>query len=106
LEWDGQYLSGGNMFWRKKINAVDVAEIHNVLGLMSQRIDATETSIRSLRGLINRKIEYQEMPKAKRVASQDPLEELSPEERAFIDGLNPQEKAQVMEKIKNNPDFE
>jgi len=65
---------------------------------MQTRIELMDTSIKSLRGTVNRKLSRE---------TEEPEQDysLTAEDKEFIQGLNPQERAEVMEKVKNAGGF-
>jgi len=85
------------MWFQKKQSNLTSEEykiLTNLMESMQTRIELMDTSIKSLRGTVNRKLEAE---------TQAPEQDysLSEADKEFIQGLNPQERDQIMEKIKN-----
>jgi len=89
--------SDNKMWWTKKpISSAEYRELTNLIESMQGRIDIMDTNIKSIRGLVNRKI-----TPAMKEQEADGEVLLSAEDREFIQGLNPQERDMIMEKVKN-----
>lgn len=83
-------------FRKKELSSTEHRELTNLIESMQTRLDIMDTNVRSLRGLINRKVGHEKIEKE---SNEEVV--LSAEDREFIQGLNPQERDQIMEKIKN-----
>jgi len=69
----------------------------NLLEAMQTRIDILDTNVRSVRGLVNKKVGAAPAAAAK--------QEITDAEMEFINGLNPQERDMVMERLKSDGGF-
>jgi len=90
------------MWFQKKQSNLTSEEykiLTNLMESMQTRIELMDTSIKSLRGTVNRKLARE---------TQEPEQDysLSEADKEFIQGLNPQERDQIMEKIKNAGDLQ
>jgi len=85
------------MWWsRKSMSSTEYRALVNLIESMQTRLDIMDTNVKSLRGLVNRKVGTEKISK-----EDDGEMSLSAEDREFIQGLNPQEREMIMEKVKN-----
>jgi len=92
--WVYSYIE--KMWWTKRnVSSTEYRELLNLIESMQGRIDIMDTNVKSVRGLVNRKI----TPAAREEESAEVG--LTAEDKEFIQGLNPQERDMIMEKVKN-----